>query len=93
MAIASFAAPADLRPVAPRDRLVRLLDHYHLLLPRQALELVSDQDPEPLYHQLQQREPGLFAWDTVEGGPDVWRVRVTRLAPTSGCGGGGCSCS
>ena len=62
----------------------------------QALELVNDHDPRPLYYQFNAQMPGQFAWDYLENGPDLWRVAITRTqdAPAAdragSCCGGGC---
>lgn len=44
--------------------------------------LVNDHDPVPLRYQLFAEFPDCFRWDYVEQGPDVFRVRITRLAAT-----------
>jgi uncharacterized protein (DUF2249 family) len=31
-------------------------------------------------------QPGRFAWDYLESGPEVWRVRVTKLSVAHGDG-------
>jgi len=45
--------------------------------------LVNDHDPKPLYYQLSAENPGEFSWVYLEQGPDVWRVRIGRIAPAS----------
>jgi uncharacterized protein (DUF2249 family) len=42
--------------------------------------LVNDHDPVPLRCQFQVEFPGQFRWDYVENGPDVFRVRITKVA-------------
>ncbi len=42
--------------------------------------LVNDHDPVPLRYQIFAEYPDCFGWDYVEQGPDVFRVRITRLA-------------
>ena len=44
---------------------------------------VNDHDPKLLCHQLAAENPGEFTWGYVEEGPEVWRVRIGRIAPTS----------
>lgn len=43
-----------------------------------AVILVNDHDPKPLYYQFEAEKPGRFGWEYVEAGPEVWRVRITR---------------
>jgi len=42
--------------------------------------LVNDHDPKPLYYQLQAEHNGEFSWEYLESGPEVWRVRIGRVA-------------
>jgi uncharacterized protein (DUF2249 family) len=83
----------DVRTIEPPQRHALIFSTFRALVANEAMELVNDHDPVPLYHQFQGQFPGRFGWDYVEAGPDTWRVRVTRLAPASGgccggCGGG-----
>jgi uncharacterized protein (DUF2249 family) len=78
----------DVRTIEPRQRHALIFSTFHSLVANEAMELVNDHDPLPLYHQFQAQFPGRFAWDYVEAGPETWRVRITRLASASGCCGG-----
>lgn len=84
----------DVRAIAPRDRHPLIFSTFRALAAGEALELVNDHDPQPLYHQFQAEMPGRFGWDYLQAGPDVWQVRITKLAGTGGgsccgcCGGG-----
>jgi uncharacterized protein (DUF2249 family) len=70
----------DVRPVEPKDRFERIMDHYERLDPHETLELTVDHDPECMYYTLlATRGPDAFTFDYVEGGPETWRVRVTKL--------------
>lgn len=87
------AATVDVRPLAPRERHPLIFSTFLSLGDGQAMELVNDHDPRPLFHQLQAEWPGRFGWDVLEAGPATWRVAITRLAPArggccGGCGGG-----
>ena len=42
--------------------------------------LVNDHDPVPLRYQLFAEFPECFRWDYVETGPEVFRVRITKIA-------------
>lgn len=94
----SFAAAAttvDVRTIAPRERHPLIFSTFRGLAKGQAMELVNDHDPRPLYFQFQAEAPGSFRWDYLEAGPDTWRVRISKLsataAPSAGsCCGGGC---
>jgi len=69
----------DVRVIPPREKhpsIFRLID---TLQPGEALQIVNDHDPMPLFYQLQAERPGLFSWDKVENGPEVWRADIARL--------------
>ncbi|AKJ30890.1 DUF2249 domain-containing protein [Caldimonas brevitalea] len=84
----------DVRVIPPRERHPLIFGTFHSLADGAAMEIVNDHDPRPLYFQLQEMQPGRFTWDTLESGPDVWRVRITKRAAAAsegrccgGCGG------
>lgn len=78
----------DVREIAPRERHPLIFSTFRGLGAGEAMELVNDHDPKPLYYQFQAELPGKFSWDYLESGPDVWRVRIHRLA--AGHGNGQC---
>ena len=87
------AARIDVRTVAPRDRHPLIFSTFGRLQRGEALELVNDHDPRPLYYQFNDQVPGAFAWEYLERGP-LWRVAITRTGdgvPEGGCCGGGCA--
>ena len=79
MHTATAHATIDVRTIAPPDRHPRIFSTFRELPAGQAMELVNDHDPKPLYHQFQANIPGRFAWDYLQSGPDLWRVRITKL--------------
>lgn len=68
----------DVRTIPPRERHPRIFGVFDSLKPGQSFVLVNDHDPRPLYYQFQAERPGAFAWEYLEAGPEVWRVRITR---------------
>ena len=90
----------DLRNIAPRERHPLIFGRFDALATGQALQLVNDHNPQPLRFQFEDRAFGQFAWDTLEAGPAVWRIQITRTADTarpaatgqtsSCCSGGAC---
>lgn len=46
-----------------------------------ALVLVAPHDPLPMLAQLEQRQPGAFAIEYLQRGPDAWRLRLSRRTP------------
>lgn len=70
----------DVRTIAPRDRHSLIFGTFSRLLPGEALMLLNDHDPKPLYDQFLAQYGGEFRWEYLESGPDVWRVRIDRIA-------------
>ncbi len=44
----------------------------------QSMMLINDHDPKPLYHEFSAEKPGMFNWDYVEKGPEIWKVVITK---------------
>lgn len=82
----------DVRTIAPRDRHPLIFSTFGALAPGQAMELVNDHDPRPLYHQFSAEMPGRFDWTYLEEGPRTWRVSITRRAEPAGRQGSCCGC-
>lgn len=87
-------ATIDVRTVAPMERHPLIFSTFRELPAGLAMDLVNDHDPKPLYHQFQANIPGRFGWDYLQAGPDLWHVRITKLADPhaegrccGGCGG------
>ena len=76
----------DVRQIVPRDRHPLIFQTFDGLKPGECFVLVNDHDPKPLYYQFEAEMHGLFDWDYLEKGPDVWRVAITKLNK----GGGNC---
>ncbi len=70
----------DVRPVAPKDRYDRIIGAYEALAVGSELELTVDHDPTCMYYTLRAtRGDDAFAFDYLEQGPEIWRVRVRKL--------------
>jgi uncharacterized protein (DUF2249 family) len=68
----------DVRSIAPRDRHPLIFRTFAALSPGEAMLLVNDHDPKPLYYQFQAELGPVFDWDYLEQGPEVWQVRIGR---------------
>ncbi len=68
----------DVRELPPPQRHALIFDTCGKLSVGNAIVLVNDHDPRPLYYQFEAEQPGQFGWEYLEAGPDVWRVRITR---------------
>ncbi|MCH2222338.1 MAG: DUF2249 domain-containing protein [Dechloromonas sp.] len=68
----------DVRPIVPRERHPLIFGSFDKLQPGEALLLVNDHDPKPLFYQFQAEASGEFTWDYLENGPEVWQVRIGK---------------
>jgi uncharacterized protein (DUF2249 family) len=68
----------DVRDLAPAQRHESIFAEYHALAPGAGFILVNDHDPKPLRYQFEVEHPDEFTWDTLEAGPQVWRVRIGK---------------
>jgi uncharacterized protein (DUF2249 family) len=80
------ASRIDVRTIPPRERHPLIFSTFGKLARGQAMELVNDHDPKPLYYQFNAEIPGQFAWDYLEQGPETWRVAITRTGNAHGAG-------
>jgi len=70
----------DVREEIPRTRHALIFDTFGTLEVGTAFVLVNDHDPKPLFYQLDAENKGEFTWDYLEEGPEVWRVRIGKVA-------------
>lgn len=70
----------DVRSVPPVNRHPLIFSTFAGLADGQALELVNDHDPRPLFQHFHAQFPGGFSWTYLEEGPLTWRVAITRQA-------------
>lgn len=93
MTLTACDADMDLRALAPRERHESIFKTFSGLAAGGSVELVGDHDFRSLIDELRTAWPGRLACDAVQRGPDVWRVRLVKLAaPGDGhccgaCGG------
>jgi uncharacterized protein (DUF2249 family)/mannose-6-phosphate isomerase-like protein (cupin superfamily) len=74
----------DLRAVPHSNRHPLVFARFDALAVGESFELVNDHDPTPLYRQMDAMRPGQAVWSYLDRGPEVFRIRVLRIAPLSG---------
>jgi uncharacterized protein (DUF2249 family) len=72
------ATELDVRHLAPAQRHIMILEKCTQLPSRDAVVLVNDHDPKPLYYQFEAEFPGQFVWHYLQSGPEVWKVQITK---------------
>jgi uncharacterized protein (DUF2249 family)/iron-sulfur cluster repair protein YtfE (RIC family) len=76
----SGAPELDVRSLPPAQRHQKIFALFDQLPKGAGFILVNDHDPKPLYYQLNFEYKGQLAWDYLEEGPVVWRVRIGKSA-------------
>ncbi|MDE2491373.1 MAG: DUF2249 domain-containing protein [Elusimicrobia bacterium] len=70
----------DVRAMEPRERHPRIFKAWENLAVGDALKLVNDHDPKPLFYEFSAERAGEFEWTAVEKGPERWSVLIKRVA-------------
>jgi uncharacterized protein (DUF2249 family) len=76
-------ATLHVRGIPHGARHAQIFSRLEALASGEALVIVSDHDPVRLRGQLLAEHPGVFEWEALEHGPEVWRVRIGRSAAGS----------
>ncbi|QIE29184.1 hypothetical protein SBC1_73680 (plasmid) [Caballeronia sp. SBC1] len=80
IAISPAVIVVDVGTVDPRERHSMVFDTFAGLAPGQALELVSDHNPEPLLEEFVAELPDGFWWRREKGHLNLWRVLIGKPA-------------
>lgn len=76
----SIKSTVDVRTIPGPQRHPLIFLTFDTLQAGEALELVNDHDPFPLQNQFNFMKRGQFTWEYLQEGPDVWRVRIGKVA-------------
>lgn len=68
----------DVREIPPFQKHPTIFETFDNLSSGEAMLLVNDHDPKPLYYQMAAEMPNTFEWEYLEEGPEVWQVRITK---------------
>jgi len=78
-----YTATVDARILPIPQKHPTIFRTFEGLKSGEAMLLVNDHDPKPLYYQFAAERSGQFEWRSVESGPEVWKVEIRRIAPAS----------
>ena len=70
----------DVRGMPPRERHPKIFKAWEELPIGDALRLVNDHDPKPLFYEFRAERGGEFEWTPLECGPETWSVEIKRIA-------------
>lgn len=74
-----FAATVNATEYPPHLKHKVIFETFDGLNPNEAMLLINDHDPKPLYFQFSANRGGLFEWEYLEQGPFVFRIKITRV--------------
>jgi len=69
----------DVRPIVPREKHPAIFEMFNSLEAGEAMQLINDHDPKPLYYQMEAEINGQFEWEYTEQGPEVWKVNIKKV--------------
>jgi uncharacterized protein (DUF2249 family) len=64
--------------IVPKERHPLIFMTFDELRKDDSFILVNDHDPKPLYYQFLHERQGLFVWEYLEQGPEIWKVKITK---------------
>jgi uncharacterized protein (DUF2249 family) len=70
----------DARSIEPALRHTTIFATYASLAPGTSFVLMNDHDPKSLYYHFAAEHDGEFAWEYLERGPSMFRIRIGRKA-------------
>lgn len=74
----------DVRQIPGPQRHPFIFSTFDGLTVGESLIIVNDHDPIPLNRQMDSMRPGQAEWKYLVRGPEIFRIRVTRIAPLKG---------
>ena len=72
----------DVRALRKPDKHPTIFATYAALAVGESFVLVNNHDPKHLRDEFDSDLPGSYGWEYVEKGPQVWRIRVSKLTST-----------
>ncbi len=70
----------DVRVIPPPQKHPAIFSVFDALDAGDHFVLVNDHDPVPLRYQLEFTRPGAMGWEYLEQGPELWRVKISKMA-------------
>ena len=72
----------DVTRLAPKDKHPTIHQRLAQLLDGETLRIYNDHDPRPLKFEIEADFPGVYSWNYIDRGPDVWRVDIGKRSAT-----------
>jgi uncharacterized protein (DUF2249 family)/quercetin dioxygenase-like cupin family protein len=72
----------DVRQLRKPEKHPTIFATYAALAVGESFVLVNNHDPRHLRAEFDADHPGSYAWEYLEKGPEVWRIRISKLTST-----------
>jgi uncharacterized protein (DUF2249 family)/quercetin dioxygenase-like cupin family protein len=72
----------DVRTLRKPDKHPTIFEAYDKLGVDEAFVLVNNHNPKHLHDEFELEHAGSYDWEYLDEGPDVWRIRISKLAST-----------
>jgi uncharacterized protein (DUF2249 family)/quercetin dioxygenase-like cupin family protein len=72
----------DVRALRKPDKHPTIFEAYDKLGVDEAFVLVNNHNPKHLHDEFELEHAGSYGWEYLDEGPDVWRIRISKLAST-----------
>ncbi len=69
----------DVRQLRKPDKHPTIFAAYAMLRVGESFVLVNNHDPKHLRAEFDADYPGSYAWEYLDRGPEVWRIRISKL--------------
>ena len=69
----------DLRPMPPFERHEKIFHTWDGLKAGEALKIINDHDPKPLWYQFEVEHKGKYKWEYEQKGPKDWIVEIAKV--------------
>ena len=70
----------DVREIPRERRHATVIATVGAVAVGEALVLIAPHEPRPVLAEIAQRYPGEFTTESLQAGPEVWQVRLRRVA-------------
>jgi regulator of cell morphogenesis and NO signaling len=70
----------DVTVIEPRLKHPTIFQRFDELSAGESMIIHNDHDPKPLYYQMIAERGQVFEWEYLLSGPEIWEVKITRLA-------------
>ena len=77
-AMAGKVETLDLRPMPPFQRHEKIFQVWDSLKAGDALKIINDHDPKPLWYQFEVEYKDKYEWNYEQKGPKDWIVQISK---------------